>query len=296
MRGPNFLQNRINAGQNPFNEDLRLAVTLQQLIGEPPCGGAKEIKEIPVSFVLFTSEPLYVGGEKFRAMRLSATYGHGEAVVGNKGIAGDTALILHSESNPDQLYVLYDNQEKPTRLVPMSKAAGIELEAVDNDPSLKNKRALSMAQVERIYRSGILMEAFYGGHPTDIEGVCKGDDVHFVQARPVNRKPMLPTYLDQSQKEAIVGKLQEQALVPGKASVVTITRKDEILFAQTLEKAQEEFPKGKYKLVVVAQPEPANSHPVVNFSSLGVPCLYAPDFKATEELASRIDSGHTAAA
>ncbi|MBA3602493.1 MAG: hypothetical protein H0W50_02385 [Parachlamydiaceae bacterium] len=75
------LQNRINVGINPFFEELNIGLTTQELIGE--ClGGEKVSSDIPVSLVLFTNEPLYVGDEKFRVMRLSATYGHGNGVVG----------------------------------------------------------------------------------------------------------------------------------------------------------------------------------------------------------------------
>lgn len=65
------LQNRLNAGLNPFEEDLSLGVVLQELIGEP-VGGSLKSEDIPVSFVLFTNEPLFIGGEPFRVMQLSA--------------------------------------------------------------------------------------------------------------------------------------------------------------------------------------------------------------------------------
>lgn len=119
------LQNRINAEENPFEQELKLAVTSQQLIGEPIGGTANDIKDIPISLVLFTSEPLYTGGENFRTMRISATYGHGEGVVGEQGIACDTVLLLLSEANPDKLYVMYDNKEKPFRLAPVQTPEGI---------------------------------------------------------------------------------------------------------------------------------------------------------------------------
>lgn len=57
------LKNRINAKLNPFEAELQLAVTVQELIGEP-IGGSANPNEIPTSLVLFSSEPVYVGGEK----------------------------------------------------------------------------------------------------------------------------------------------------------------------------------------------------------------------------------------
>ncbi len=268
------LQNRILANTNPFKEDLNLAVTLQQVIGEP-IGGAEDPTQIPVSFVLFTNEPLYIGNEKFRAMRISSTYGHGEAVVGSKGIATDSYLLLHSESQPDELYLLSDIQPKPQRLSPILNEGKPSLEPVANPPELVARASLSEKQLLSLYRSGVLMEAYFDNHPTDIEGVVKGDTVYFVQARPVNRPAMLPTYLDISGiDQAVLQQQSSDVLVPGKGSVITIADRKEILLAPTLEEAERLYRPDLHKLIIVSYPEPANSHPVVNFSGLGVPCLY----------------------
>jgi len=284
--GIRSLQNRLNANGNPFAEPLSLAVTLQQLIGEP-VGGSAYPEEIPISFVLFTNEPLFVGKEKFRVMTLSAAYGHGEAVVGNQGIATDTITILLSESQPDELYILYDNAEKSKRLAPVQKDGIVRLGEVDNPLALRMRPALSRQQIRDIYQSGLLMEAFFNG-PTDIEGVVQRNRVYFVQARPIIRKQLLPTYLDADfHSEAILKSVQAEALVLGKASVVTIERAEDVLFASSLEEAEKSF-RGQ-KLVVVSHPEPKNSHPTVNFSTLGVPCLYAP---MAESLRDSISSGH----
>ena len=282
------LQNRINAGVNPFKEPLKLAITAQPLIGEPVGGATSD--QIPVSFVLFTNEPLYIGKEKFRVSRLSATFGHGEGVVGNRGIATDTVLILQSESRPDQLYILYDNQKKPERLAPIQQGAGVVLSKVKNPDALTERPVLTHEQVAAIYRSGIVMEKSFGDSATDIEGVVLRNRVYFVQARPVNRKPLLPTFL--KSKEGVVVKVHAEALVPGKASVVVATTKKEVLFTKTLEEAQRQFVEGTHKLIVVSQPEPQNSHPVVNFSSLGVPCLYTSNPDGVEQLLDQIDVEH----
>jgi hypothetical protein len=282
--GKDSLQNRINAGANPFEEDLQLAVTTQPLIGEP-AGGAKHPSQIPSSFVLFTNEPLYIGAEKFRVMRLSASFGHGEAVVGNQGISTDTALILHSESHPDEFFLIYDNQIKPHRLAPSQKG---ELEKVSNPATLVQRPALTEDEILRIYRSGVLMESYFGGEPTDIEGVVLEGKVHFVQARPIHRKPLLPTYLDAFMNP----KLQAETITVGKGSVVSIAKQEEILFAPTLKDAERAYNKDLHRAVIVSQNEPANSHPVVNFSNLGVPCLFTSDLKGVQALAAKIDPDH----
>lgn len=279
------IRNRLNGSKDLFNEPLSLAVAFQELIGEP-IGGEHDPSKIPVSFVLFTNEPSYTGEEKFRAMRLSATYGHGESVVGNNGIATDSALILHSKSKPDALHILYENQDKTHRLAPIKQQDGkIALDKIPNPASLQKRPALSEKQIQAIYRHGVLMESFFD-HPTDIEGVVIGDQVYFVQARPVNRKPIIPTYLDIGQTN--LPKLQAEPLVAGQGSVVIAEKKEEILVASTLQEAERLYTP-QHKLVIVSVPEPANSHPVVNFSNLGVPCLVASNMQEINSLLTKIN-------
>lgn len=287
--GESSLQNRINAGTNPFEEELQLAVIAQVLIGER-IGGEKNLKAIPTSFVLFTNEPLYIGDEKFRVMRISASYGHGEGVVNSQGIATDTAFLLRSEVNPDQLYILYNNQEKLERLAPIEQDGKFVLTKLANPKQLVSRPSLTERHLAQIYRSGLVMESFHQ-EPRDIEGVVKGDTVYFVQNRSVNRKPMLPTFL--KDKTGSIDQVQTKSLVVGKASVITISNKDEILFAQTLKEAEEIAKKreaGSYRLIIVGSPEPANSHPVTNFSYLQIPCLYAPNLQAAKDLIEKIDA------
>lgn len=286
------LQNRIDSQINPFEEPLQLAITIQRLIGEP-VSGSKTAAHIPVSFVVFSNEPLYIGDEKFRVMRISASYGHGEGVVGNKGIATDTVFLLRSLSKPNRLHVLYQNQKKLRRLAPLEKDGKVSLEKVKNPKGLVNQRALNERMLAQIYRSAIVMETFYEEHPTDIEGVVQDGVVYFVQARPVNRKPMLPTFLRYT--EGSVDHLQAESLVPGSASVLAIDKAQDILLTPNLEIAEQLCAqKGyrSYQLIIVGEPDPANSHSVVTFSSLGVPCLWTSDLKAVQDLLRKIDQDH----
>jgi hypothetical protein len=287
--GKNSLQNRLNAKGDLFAEPLQLSVTAQALIGEP-IGGATNPQDIPVSLVAFTNEPLYIGDEEFRAMRISLTYGHGEGVVSQEGIATDSVLILQSQSHPDKLHFIYDNQLKNERLAPQEKGDRIVLEKKQNPDCLINKPALSRQQLALAYSSLVSMEAFFEGHPTDIEAVFWKGKFYFVQARPVNRKPLLPTYLRGTQ--GIVSTIQAQTIVPGKASVLTALSKDSVLVANTLKEAEEKFQSGRHQLVVVAQSEPQNSHPIVNFSNLGIPCLYSKDKQAIEKLLKEVSETH----
>ena len=298
--GAHSLKNRLDGQTNPFAEALNLPVTSQELIGEP-VGGAKSQSDIPISVVLFSNEPLYVGKEKFRVMRMSATYGHGEAVVGSCGVATDTALILRSVSQPDQLYVLYDNQEKPTRLAPIRTQSGkVELQQVKNSRHLMRKRALSDDLIHRLFEIGILSENYFedtGG--TDMEIVIKGNQIYPVQARPVNRKPLLPTYIDpkkleKQQTSPIDKTVKGKVIVPGAGSVLEITNPSQILVAPTLKEAEGLYKK-EHKLILIENDEPANSHPVVNFSGLGVPCLFVKDKALVRSVVDQISTEKPAA-
>lgn len=273
------LQNRINAGRNPFAEPLKLAVMAQEVIGER-IGGTNIPSEIPRSLVLFTNEPLYIGGEPFRAMRLSASYGHGEGVVGEQGIGTDTITVLFSLSQPDKLYILYDNHEKPERLAPIRGEDGtVSLQKVPNPPELQRRRVFNEEEVKHLVRWALIGEAYYHGEATDMELVTKEIDGQFVifpvQARPVNRPPPgEATYLDRTKLgEIATPQIRAETIVPGSA-VITLTKAEELLVAPSLEEAERLFRKGVHKAVLVGRDEPANSHPVVNFSNLGIPCFY----------------------
>lgn len=287
--GAGSLQNRLNAKQDPFSEELKLAVTIQQLVGEP-VGGALNPAEIPTSLVLFSNEPLYVGNEPWRVMRISASFGHGEGVVGNQGVASDTYLLMASEAEPDKLYIMRDIKDKPERLAPIQKADGtVALGKVVNPSELRTKPALSDEELIRLYHYGVVGEKFFEDSGTDMEIVTKQGEIYPVQARPVNRPQMLPTYVDlhkigQLKRSPITQTLHTDLLVAGKASVVQIHKSEEILTAQTLEEAEKKYDKELHKLVIVHQDEPANSHPVVNFSNLGVPCLVAKDATAVKAI------------
>lgn len=293
--GYSSLQNRINAKLNPFTSPLKMAVTAQELIGEP-VGGATTPEKIPISLVLFTSEPLNVGGESFRTMRISATYGHGEGVVGNQGINTDLALLLISEAHPDKLYILYDNKEKPERLAPVSTPDGTQLRKLPNLPSMQNSPVLDEHLLHRLYLWGVIGEKFFDDFPTDMEIIIKGNTIFPVQARPINRPDLLPTYIDLKKvatlaENPLKQKVQGEVIVPGKGSVITIDNPEDVLFIPTLEEAEDAFPKRPYKVVVVTQPEPDNSHPVVNFSGQGFPCLVIP--QGVQELLNNVDRDHT---
>lgn len=262
------LLNRIRAGENPFAIPLALPVTVQPLIGEA-IGGATDPDKIPISVVLFTNEPLYIGNESFRIMKMSGAYGHGEGVVGNRGVLTDTAFVLQSLDDPSKLYVWYDNQEKGERLAPVQTAEGVKLELLKNPSELVHRRALSPEMVKRLFLLGEKMEKFFSG-PTDMELVLKEDVIHIVQARPINRELKPPTYLELDPSSP---QQNTKVLVPGSGRVVLIDNREEVLVADTLEIADEVLQE-QHKLVISRQDEPTNSHPTIQMTERNMPCLY----------------------
>jgi hypothetical protein len=289
------LKNRCDAGQNPFQESLQLAVFIQELVGErvlpqPSDGDKVSPKDIVTSFVCFSSEPLYVGNERFRTMRISATYGHGEGVVGTHGINTDYFLILYSDAHPNQLYVIPSIKNKRHRLAPVQQPLGKKpkLMPVPNPKEIAKRPALSQEQLRNIFENALIMEAFFDDKATDFEGICKGN-TNFVQARPVNRQPPDANYFDvtklpASQQTAVLHSLQGNPLVPGRSNVVEISDPHQVIMAEMLEQALKRYKKDQHRLVSVSRPSPALSHAVVNFSYLAVPCVWTPDAQAVQKL------------
>lgn len=284
--GASSLQNRINGGENPFSNPNMASVSISELIGEP-VGGAKNAEEIPASVVLFTNEPTFVGNEEFRVMRISVAWGHGEGVVGTVGIKSDTIMILRSVKYPDRLYVLENNSKKPKRLCPVLESGKIILKKVDNPEKLANQPALSHDMLTRLFYLGIAVEKNYGGKvPIDMELIVKNGNIYPVQARPVNRPEALPIYLDWKKvPQGSTKKVSTEMFLPGKAEVLTEITPNQIVIADTLENAEKMFKQGVHKLVIVWTPEESsNSHPVVNFSGMGIPCFYKENVKEVQDL------------
>lgn len=296
------LENRMRAGENLLTAPLRLAVTMQRLIGEQ-IGGEQNPYDIPVSMVLFTNEPYYVGQNQnaaFRIMRMSAGLGHGEGVVKNHGMATDTILVLQSRINPEEIYYLYDNQTKMQRLAPVATADGVKLQPQDNPDLSRERTVLSPQMIRRLFDLGVVIEAKFaeehGGSakPIDMELVVKGDIIYPVQARPIHRKISAPTYVDTTllPPESFVQSIKaDKVLVAGTSSVISILKSEDILMATTLEEAEKKFK--NEKLVIVQQDEPPLSHPVVNFSGLGIPCFFIKQPTQVQALISQISASKT---
>ncbi len=261
------IANILRGNGNPF-ELLELSVGIQPQIGEI-MGGEPLAEDIPISGVLLTNEPLYVRNEHYRLMRITTTWGHGEAVVGNQGIPCDTYLVLQSRRDPRGIYIVEDISAKTHRLAPQDG----ELKLMLNPDALIQRPTLDPDMVQKIYHLALALET--EGAPSDMEFVIKRREgrpvIHIVQKRPVNRKPPLPSrYIDLSQTTAPkVEKLI--ARIPGHLSTIEVTDFSRILFCDFLEEALDLFNPTQFDLVVIKYDERPNSHPVMNFSEWGVP-------------------------
>lgn len=295
------LKNRLDSGQNPFAERLQIAVLAQQMIGEPvlPAGlaeGDNTAENIPTSFVCFSGEPLWVGNEPFRIVRVVATKGNGVAVVEAQGIPTDSWVILYSAIHPHRMFVVADIQKKTKRKAAVQKGPGERPTLCDrpNPREIVKKPSLSSEQLRTIFTSAMIMEARFGGVATDFEGICRKEGTYFVQARPVNRPPHAANYfdvtdLDERHRAALLDSLQAFPIVPGRSNVVEITSPDQLVIAETLDKAEKLYhAELGHRLVIVSKPSPLLSHAVVNFSHLGVPCLRVQDMGAVVKWRARI--------
>ena len=148
---PSLVNQVRQSNSNPFKEMPPLNVLLNALIGEAP---SAESKDLPVSLVLFSTEPTY-SQEGTSCCAISATWGHGEGVVNNEQIQTDTVLLLQSANNQSELVQVYNNQEKRERLAPRQNDAGqVALTPLKNPSTAVKQRALSEEMITRLWKLG----------------------------------------------------------------------------------------------------------------------------------------------
>lgn len=283
-----FIQ-RIATGENPFVQELFCPVLIQELIGEK-LGGADSLEEIPLSGVLFSNEPLYAHDD-FKVAVVTASYGHGEGVVANK-VASDTFYITTSRATK-KLSVLSVVSAKSERLVPERVGTKVVLKERECKKQLSHVPVLSQHMLERLHAVGTLLEKHYSG-PRDIEFVVKGDTLYIVQDRPINRKTLMPTYIDVPGDQGISPVVMRKKLTPlvsGQSSVIVITEASQLMCEPDLDTADKKPENMKAAAVIVGQKAKSNSHAAVNFSSRGIPCFYVHDCSEVENLLQNIGKG-----
>lgn len=284
------LVNRLNAGINPFEKELELGVFVQELVGESP----DDNDTIPISLVLFSNKSEYGGNERFRIMRISATYGHGEAVVGNKGCATDSYYLLQSRQDPAEVYILSDTKEKSERLAPVWGQDGkIELIHKQNPEEVICAPALSNQLLVRLFDLGKKIEAFRGNKPSDMEIVVKDNILYPVQVRDANRRIQEPSFLDPVKvhklpTRPIVEEFFGETQVPGRSAAVVLQSPNELLGCPTLEQAEKRFQLNQHRIILFQEPEPADSHFIVNFSDLQIPCIRLPQLETIKKVQQQL--------
>ncbi|MFI5342801.1 MAG: PEP/pyruvate-binding domain-containing protein [Chlamydiales bacterium] len=256
--------NLIQGDADPF-QLLHLSLGIQELMGES-MGGEINPRSIPTSGILFTNEPLYINNESFRIMRLTSIFGHGKSLVANEGIASDTFYLLQSRIDPNDLYVVDALERKTHRLCPVNGS----LKKVQNPDSLKDIPSIDAPMLKRLFALGLLIEG-EEKVPKDIEFVIKNEIIYIVQHRRINRKPPKPPrYVDIHTTTAPMRPMK--VVIPGHLQAQAVDDFAKFLIVDTLEEAQ--FISGEFEANIIKCDEPANSHPIVNFSERGIPVFY----------------------
>lgn len=288
--GEKSLRNQIQSKTNPFKVIPQLSVVLHELKGESPLtqeqaatsGISQENtlnesrRNIPISGVVFTTEPDFSGNDaRFAVTTISCGYGHGEGVVGSRGVNTDTVYITESSSQVREKIVLYQNNPKPKRLAPVNREGKVDLELVANPEGMTKKKALNPKMVDRLYKLSKIIEKKMG-KPQDLELVIIGEKIYVVQMRDVVRESSKAQFLE-IPEGAVSKSLEVQTLVSGKNPVVQIDHPDQVLTEMTLESALRKYNPALHKIILVSREETSkNSHPVVIARGLGIPCFYAP--------------------
>ncbi|MBS0628160.1 MAG: hypothetical protein JSS09_08120, partial [Verrucomicrobia bacterium] len=291
------LRNQIEAGINPFSFPLSLSVMLQELIGEPP-SGAKDPADIPISLVLFTTEPNDSEGD-FHVTKICGSFGHGSGVVNYCGVNSDRIHLIRSQIKQDEILEAYQNKDKEFRLAPIKDAETqkVFLTLTPNPIELRKKRVLDAPMLKRLELLSKHLEKAFNGKPRDVEIVIKRGIIHIVQARDLSRPSEgVSSYLNLSQieqlpKSPLLQKISTKVLVLGKSSAQVISDPSQILICDTLAQA-ERVVGSKNKSVVIVGLDEENTHPVVNFSSHGVTCLYVQNLNETKKLLLEVSASH----
>lgn len=279
---PEALKERIDHGTDPFHTRMRLAEILQEIIGES-IGGSTNSDEIPISMVVVTDDIGFSGNQaindKFLVMRISASYGHGEGIVGSKDVACDAFYILRSRSNPEEIFIVPNCQDKPHRLAPVrnAKTGEVTLELVSNPAELVSRPVLDDSMLRKIFDFGLEVEKSRGT-PTDMEIVLRNGKIYPVQGRNFNRDFAEASFADPKKVSASQASLSEtrgKVIFTNVSSAVTLRSKDEVLMASSLKEADDLYDKKKHKMIFVKHDEPSLlSHAAVNMGEKRAPVIY----------------------
>jgi hypothetical protein len=253
----NSLKNR-SAFKDPFTEmPLCSVLVMEQISGNI------------VSGVMMTGKPSWLPASEGTMRHITATRGFGEGVVSGK-VPCDEWVVTEGCS-----YATI--RQKPYQMTFSSSK-------IQNDPTTSESPVLSKDELDILQVTARQLEDHYK-RPMDVEFVfCQGQ-LSVVQARPIQAPEITsPTYLDPCEIPKGIKSFSGKTLVSGTSEVLSVTKKS-ILFADTLVEADTLYNPALHRAVIVRiEPDGANSHAEVNFTSQRppVPCFYLPP----EEVAS----------
>lgn len=237
-------------------------VLIQRMIGEPQ--DAQE-GNIPISCVVFTQEPL-TGDQNITT--ISATFGHGEGIVGGGNVSCDTYYVLNGESP----LIFKKITEKKIRFRPQINR---ELELIENPPNLINQPTLSDETILKINHIAKGVADTYK-KPMDIELIYipSNETIYIVQARPVIQiqRKHETNYIKNVNAFENKDIIKSKTLLDGQSYVRTIDNSNQIIIVERAEQALSQLDQNT-KIVCVEHEAALLSHPMVILRSNGAPVL-----------------------
>ncbi len=244
-------------------------VLIQRMIGERQ--DAQEI-DIPISCVVFTQEPL-TGDQNVTT--ISATFGHGEGVVGGGNVSCDTYYVLNSEETfnvGDSPLIFKKVQKKKIRFRPQIDG---ELELVENPKNLINQPSLSDETILKINHIAKGVADTYE-KPMDIELIYipSSQTIYLVQARPIIQiqREHEPNYIKNINAFENKDIIKCKTLLDGQSFVRKIDNSNQIIIVERAEQALSQLNQNT-KVVCVEHEAALLSHPMVILRSNGSPVL-----------------------
>jgi hypothetical protein len=259
----------LNSNENPV-----IPAMIQIMIGEN-YEEAKKSERPPKCGVIFTTNPMLGLDPKTNKpyddsiMVCNSTNGNNSAIVDSKyQINFDTTYLLKGENN----LFFKKTTDKDYRLVPDGKT----LEKVENLKNIKNKHSLSDSELSDLMTVASRIEKFYDNKPMDIEFIIQKNILYILQARPLLMAKADANYINNIEGLGVpIHKIYPISL--GKANVVKITNKRQIIYSTTASDALDIYndldkeKKEEIKIVLVDNFAPETSHEISTLRLKGIP-------------------------
>lgn len=256
--GKRSILQRLQAGDKSLFTLPLIPVLLQRMIGEQEqC----LYNEIPVGCVAYSQE---VEGDTPGVTTIQASFGHNEGVV-------ESCVALDTYHVDEQQNIFSSIKKKYKRMAPDSSAS--TLTYLKNPEEIVATPTLSLVSVKAIDHL-LRTISFYYKKAMDLELVYepKNNTIYLVQARPiVIAQKASPSYLESITNCVTIPCIP---VCSNGGSTVTISDKEQVLAASTLNKALNQYNElGKKKdlvrVIVVAQEAEPTSHAAAVFRGEG---------------------------